>query len=85
MGPVKGCGVAMQDGNQVDNGIVPGDGTGQRSLVVYIHLQHGHTRQILQVARVATAPRGQRNAQALVHQLFTNLGPDKASPTQHKN
>ena len=53
---------AVQDGNQVDHGVVPGHQRGQRSAVIEVDFDHIDQRQQLQVARMLAAARGHRHA-----------------------
>ena len=41
MGAVESCLVAMQDGDKVDDGIVPGHQLGQRCVVMNVAWQYG--------------------------------------------
>lgn len=52
MGLVKRGGIAVQDGDQIDHGVVPGNGLGQGVRVMHIHLQHGQARQQLNPLRI---------------------------------
>ena len=53
---------AVQDGNQVDDGVVSGHQRGQRSAVIQVDFDHIHQWQQLQVARMLAAARGHGHA-----------------------
>jgi len=68
----------VQDGDQVDNGIVAGQQRRQRTAVVGVGLDHVDQRQHLQVACVGLPARDHGDAALQPRQLFTHMASDKA-------
>ena len=70
---------AVQDCHQVDDGVVPHHRAAERRRIMHTHFQHREGRQVLNMLRVASAPRGHCDVKALAHQFFTHMGADEAS------
>ena len=83
MGFVEGSLRAMQNSHEVDDCIMSRQGRCQGRLVVHIELQDRQPWQMLQMAGIGSAPRGNGHEPALAHQFFTELRTDKAAATQN--
>ena len=70
---------AIQNGNQIDHGIVPGHQAGQISFAVNRGFENGQARQILNASGMAGAPCGHRDLPAQSGQLLAYLSADKTT------
>ena len=85
MGALEGGLIAVQDGHQIDDGIVAGQQAAQRGLVVHVGLEHGQARQVLHGAGVGGAARGHRHGPVQPCEFFADVAADETRAAQQQH
>jgi hypothetical protein len=75
------CLRTMQDCHQIDHRVMTLHSFSERRLVMDIQFQQSDQRQVLQMARVGSAPGRHGYMPALPYQLLAHMGTDKAGAT----